>query len=147
MYYWISCYHPHMRIGNNFSRVCLSVCLYVCVSVCVSVQTITFELLKLGTSFLAYRYILIISRSNLSIKVMGQGQGQMKNLDILLLLLYACLPLELTKRSRSSEGQGQGFTVSRLNERKSIFCLFANVFVIYVLRRWYAFDWKAFLLN
>ena len=31
-------YHPRMRIGNNFIRVCLSVCLCVCVSVCLSVS-------------------------------------------------------------------------------------------------------------
>ena len=38
---------------------------------CLSVQVITFELLKLWTSFLAYRYILTLSRSSLSIKVIG----------------------------------------------------------------------------
>ena len=57
-------------VGNNFSRVCLSVCLSVYLSVCVSVQ-ITFELLKVGTSFLVYTYIFIISRSSLSTKVIG----------------------------------------------------------------------------
>ena len=36
-----------------------------------SVQAITFELLKLETSFLAYIYSLTISRSSLSIKVIG----------------------------------------------------------------------------
>ena len=35
-------------VSNNFSWVCLSVCL----SVCMSVQMITFEPLKIGTSFL-----------------------------------------------------------------------------------------------
>ena len=69
-------YHLRMRIGNNFTQVCLSVCpLSVCVSVCesvyVSVQAITFELLQLGTSFSVYRYILTTSRSSLSIKVIG----------------------------------------------------------------------------
>ena len=52
-----------MRVGNVFSRVCLSVCL--------SVQAITFELLHIGTSFLVWRYTLTISRSSLSIKVIG----------------------------------------------------------------------------
>ena len=50
-----------MRIANNFIH---SVCF--CVSVCLSVQPITFELLKLRTSFLVCRYSLTISRSNFS---------------------------------------------------------------------------------
>ena len=61
-----------MRVGNVFGHVCLSVCpsvcLSVCLSVCPSVQTITFEALHIGTSFLVWRYILTISRSSLSIK-------------------------------------------------------------------------------
>ena len=70
-------YYPRMRVGNIFGHVCLSVCLcvcvclFVCLSVCPSVQTITFELLDLETSFLVCRYILTISRSSLSIKVIG----------------------------------------------------------------------------
>ena len=73
-------YHPCMQVGNVFGHVCLSVCLCVCLCVCVclsvclsvflSVQTITFEPLDIETSFLVCRYILTISRSNLSIKVM-----------------------------------------------------------------------------
>ena len=51
--------------------VCLSVHLSVCLSVCVSVQMITFEPLKIGTSFLVHTYIFIISRSSLSTKVIG----------------------------------------------------------------------------
>ena len=53
--------------GNNFSWVCVS----VCVSVCLSVQMITFELLKVRTSFFVHTYIFIISRSSLSTKVIG----------------------------------------------------------------------------
>ena len=60
-------YHPRMQTGNNFTQICLSVCL----SICLSAQAITFKWLKPGTSFLVYGCILIISRSNLSIKVMG----------------------------------------------------------------------------
>ena len=60
-----------MRVGNVFSRVCPSVCLSVCPSVCLSVQTITFEPLHIGTSFLVWRYTLTIYRSSLSIKVIG----------------------------------------------------------------------------
>ena len=32
----LNCYHPRMRIGNNFNWVCLSVCLSVSLSVCSS---------------------------------------------------------------------------------------------------------------
>ena len=64
-------YHPRMRVGNVFGRVCLSVCPSVCPSVCLSVQTITFEPLNIGTSFLVWGYILTISGSSLSIKVIG----------------------------------------------------------------------------
>ena len=56
---------PHMRVGNVFGHVCVSV------SVCLSVQAITFEPLDIETSFLACRYILTISRSSLNIKVIG----------------------------------------------------------------------------
>ena len=31
-------YHPRMRVGNVFGRVCLSVCPSVCLSVCLSVR-------------------------------------------------------------------------------------------------------------
>ena len=58
-----NCYHLHMWVGNAFSHVCLSL------SVFLSVQAITFELLDIETLFLVFRYILIISRSSLSIKV------------------------------------------------------------------------------
>ena len=36
----------------------------ICLSICLSVQAITFESLKLGTSFLVCTYILTISRSS-----------------------------------------------------------------------------------
>ena len=49
----------------------MSACLSVCLSVFLSVQAITFEPLDIETSFLVCRYILTISRSNLSIKVIG----------------------------------------------------------------------------
>ena len=49
----------------------VSVCLSIYLSVCPSVQTITFELLHIETSFLVCRYIFTISRSILSIKVIG----------------------------------------------------------------------------
>ena len=49
-----------MRIGNTSVE-----------SVCLSVQALTFEPLKLRTSFRVSRYILTIFRSNLSTKVIG----------------------------------------------------------------------------
>ena len=42
--------HPQSSVIYAFGRVCLSVCLYVC-------QTITFESLDVGRSFLLSRYI------------------------------------------------------------------------------------------
>ena len=79
-----------MQIGNNFSWVCLCVC--------VSIQAVTFELLKRGTLFLVYRYILIISRSGLSIKVTGSRSRSNKKCIYFteLLLLYAYILLKLT---------------------------------------------------
>ena len=101
-------------------------------SICLSVQAVTFELLGLGASFLVYGYILIISRSSLSIKVIGSRSNE-KLTYFNLPVLYAWRPLKLTKRSRSSEGQG--YTVSRSNEMKSVFCLFVNVFCDLCARR------------
>ena len=73
---FLFCYHPCMRIGNISVE-----------SVCLSVQALTFEPLKLRTSFRVSRYILTIFRSNLSTKVIGlrsiilntrSCEGQMK---------------------------------------------------------------------
>ena len=122
-------YHPRMRVGNVFGRVCLSVCLSVCPSVCLSVclsvcpsvclsvQTITFEPLHIGTSFLVWRYILTISRSSLSIKVIGsRSRSCAKKMIIYLfqLVIPLYVPLRPLKRSRSHtkvkvthQGQGQ----------------------------------------
>ena len=61
-----------MRVGNVFGRVCVSVCL--------SVQTITFELLHIGTSFLVWRYIL-----SLSIKVIGSRSRSCAKNDYLII--------------------------------------------------------------
>ena len=90
-----------MRVGNVFGHVCLSVCL--------SVQTITFEPLHIGTSFLVWRYILTISRSNLSIKVIGsQSRSCAKNDYILISICYSfvCVYRPLIQ-SRSNKGQDQ----------------------------------------
>ena len=124
------CYHPRMRVGNVFGRVCPcvrvsvcpSVCLCVCVSVCLSVQTITFEPLHIGTSFLVWRYILTISRSSLSIKVIGSRSRscEKKWLFAYFNLFFLCMDLQAinevkvtyqgkgyTSRSRSNQGQHQ----------------------------------------
>ena len=89
-------YHPRMRVGNVFSRLCLCVCLSVCTSVCLSVhpsvympvKAITFESLHIETSFLVYRYIFTISRSRLSIKVIGSRSFEKNVLFYLFHPLY-----------------------------------------------------------
>ena len=53
-------YHPRMRVGNVFGRVCLSVCVSVCYS------------------FVCTYRPLIRSRSHIKVKVTHQGQGQIK---------------------------------------------------------------------
>ena len=91
-----------MRVGDVFSRVCPSVCLSVCLSVCVSVylsvclsvQTITFEPLHIGTSFLLWRYILTISRLHLSIKFIGlRSRSCAKNDYLLISLIPLFVPI------------------------------------------------------
>ena len=77
-------YHPRMRVGNVFGRVCLCVCL----SVCPPVQTVTFEPLDIETSFLVCRYILTISRSSLSIKVIGSRSRPYEKKMIILLFQH-----------------------------------------------------------
>ena len=92
----ISHYHPRMRVGNVFSRVCLSV------------QTITFELLHIGTLFLVWRYILTISRSSLSIMVIGSRSRLYAKMIIYLFQLV--IPLYVAKAIKKVKGthQGQG---------------------------------------
>ena len=102
--------------------VCLSVRLSVCLSVCLSVQTITFEPLHIGTSFLVWRYILTISRSSLSIKVIGSRSRSCAKNDYLLISTcysFVCTFKVIkkvkvtyqgqghTSRSRSNQGQHQ----------------------------------------
>ena len=110
------CYHPRMRVGNVLGRVCLSICLSVCPSLCLSVQTITFEPLHIGTSFVVWRYILTISRSSLSIKVIGSRSSAKKWLFTYFNLLFLCMYLQAIKKvkvtyqvhtSRSNQGQHQ----------------------------------------
>ena len=79
-------YHPRMRIGNNFSWVCL--CLYICLCVslsfclsfCQSVQAITFKPLNVEPLFLVHISISTISRSSLNINVIGsKSRSNKKN--------------------------------------------------------------------
>ena len=83
--------------------MCLSVCLSVCVSVCVSLQAITFEPLKLGTSYLVHRYILAISESSLSIKVIGSRSRSNKKLAYFYLTVTS-VHLYFTKTSLKGQG-------------------------------------------
>ena len=89
--------------------VCLSVCMAVCLSVFLSVQAIIFEPLDIETSFWVCRYILTISRSNLSIKVIGQGQGHMRKNDKFTYfnLLILCMWLQVINKVKFTH-QGEG---------------------------------------
>ena len=135
-------YHPRMRVGNVFGGVCLSVCLSVCPSVCVSVslsvQTVTFEPFHIGTSFLAWMYILTISRSSLSIKVIGSMSRSCakKLLFAYFNLLFLCMWLQVinkvkvtyqgqghTSRSRSKQGQGQIEVILRRCTLMRVVCI------------------------
>ena len=111
-------YHPRIRVGNVFSRVCLSVCLSVslsiCLSMCISVQAITFELLHIETSFLVYRYIFTISSSSLSIKVIGSRSWSNEKNDNFtyfhMFILCLLLKVKVTHQDQGqdqSQGQGQ----------------------------------------
>ena len=55
---------------------------------CPSVQTTTFELLDIETSFLVCRYIVTISRSSLSIKVLGSRSRSYEKNDNLLISTF-----------------------------------------------------------
>ena len=90
-----------MRVGNVFSRVCLSVFL--------SVQAITFELLHIETSLLVCRHILIISRSSLSIKVIGsRSRSHEKKMSFTYFtLLILCMWLYVINKVKVAH-QGEG---------------------------------------
>ena len=94
-----------MRVGNVFSCICLCVCL----SVCPSVQTITFELFHIKTSFLVCRYIFTISRSSLSIKVIGpRSRSYEKNDNFTyfnMLILYIWLQV-INEVKVTNQGEG-----------------------------------------
>ena len=72
-------------VMSVYVSVCLCVCLGVCLSVFLSVEAITFEPLDIETSFLVRRYILIISRSSLSIKVIGLWSRSYEKMIVLLI--------------------------------------------------------------
>ena len=56
--------HPRSGVVYNFGRVCLSVCMYVC-------QTITFESIDVGSSYLHVRHISTHHGSSSNMKVIG----------------------------------------------------------------------------
>ena len=103
-----------MRVGNVFGHVCMCmcvclVCLSVCLSVCPSVQTITFELLYIETSFLVCRYIFTISRSSLSIKVIGSRSRSYEKNDNFtyfnMIILYIWLQV-INEVKVTNQGEG-----------------------------------------
>ena len=143
-------YHSRMWAGNVFGHVrlsiCPSVCLSVCPSMCLSVQTITFELLHIGASYLVWRYILTISRSSLSIKVIGSRSRSCakKWLFTYFNLLFLCMYLQaINKVKVTCQGQGHP-SRSRSNQGQH------QIRVIFIgeifLRGWFAFESNAFLL-
>ena len=106
----------HQLITNHecgkvmFSVV--SVCLPVCLYLCLSVQTIIFEPLHIGTSFLAWMYILTISRLSLGIKVIGSRSRSCEKKRLFtyfnLLDLSICMWLNaINKVKVTNQGQGQ----------------------------------------
>ena len=116
-----------MLVGNVFSHACLCVCLSVHLSVCVSicsgynfcmclsvclsvflsVQAITFEPLDIETSFLVCRYILTISRSNLSIKVIGSRSYEKNDSFTYFKLLTLCMWVQVINKVKVTH-QGGG---------------------------------------
>ena len=123
-------YHPRMLVGNVFHRVCL----FICPSVCLSVQTITFEPLHIGTSFMVWRYILTISRSSLSIKVIGSSSRSCAKNDYL--LISTCYSFVCGYRSliRSRSLIKVEVKLSSFKKREML------------LRGWFTFESNAFLL-
>ena len=87
----------------------MSVYLCVCLSVCPSVQTITFELLHIETSFLVCRYIFTISRSSLSIKVIGSRSRSYEKNDNFtyfnMIILYIWLQV-INEVKVTNQGEG-----------------------------------------
>ena len=115
-----------MRVGNVFGGVCPCVRVSVCQSVCLSVQTITFEPLHIGTSFLVWRYILTISRSSLSIKVIGSRSRSCEKNDYLLISTcysfvwtYRPLMRSMSHIKVKVTHQGQGQIKVNIKERYS----------------------------
>ena len=133
-----------MRIGNIFSRICLSVSLCFCLSVCLSVQAITFEPLHIGTSFLVWMCILTISRSSLSVKIIvSRSRSCVKKwLFIYFNLLFICMWLQVINDVKVTH-QGQGHT-PRLNQcHDQIKVIFKERYSY--IHGWFAFESKAFL--
>ena len=82
--------------------VYLSVCLSVHLSVCVPVQVITFEPLKVGTSFLVHTHIFIMSRSSLSTKVIGsRSRSNDKNAHVFSMFCDLCVTRMVPFRLKS----------------------------------------------
>ena len=78
-------------------------------SMCLSVQAITFELLHIDTPFLVCRYILTMSRSNLSIKVIGSRSRLYEKYDnfTYFSMLIPCILLQVINKVKFIH-QGEG---------------------------------------
>ena len=98
-------YRPHMRVGNVFGRVSVS----VCVSVYLSVQAITFEPLDIETSFLVCRYILTYLGQVWVSRSLDQGQGHIRKNDSFtdFNFLILCMWLQVFNKVKVTH-QGEG---------------------------------------
>ena len=103
----------------------------------VSAQAPTFEPQALGSSFSAHRDISTISRSSSSTRViMLKSRSNLKNDTFELTFTSECLDLYSTKTYLES----QGHLKVNVKQNEINFLSIVNVFVIYVLCRWYTFD-------
>ena len=94
-----------------------------CLSVYPPFQAITFALLHIETSFLACRYIFIISRSSLSIKVIGSMSRSYEKNDN---FTYFNMLKVIYKVKVTNQGEK---------------------YSMYYISGWAAFDWKAFFFS
>ena len=120
-----------MRIGNTFSPLCLSV------------QAITIELLTGWSSFWVCRYILTISRSNLSIKVKVKFKWVKCHI---LPNLYFCMLVftEACFKDRGHPRSRSRLLNTKIKWKEINFLSVVNVLWSRCYGGLYAFDWKAF---
>ena len=116
-----------MGVGNVFGHVCLSVC-----------SDYNFWTASHRNFILAWRYILTISRSSLSIKVIGsRSRSCAKNDYSLISTCYSLLCLQTINKVNVIH-QGQGHTSRRRSNQ-------GQDQIEILLHGWFAFESNAFL--